>query len=278
MARARPDRQAVLAQHVAQALGAAGGAEEQDRRALAARGRGERAQVARVTRAPAGWRRWAPRPLEVDLAQVQRRAAARRRGEILGRHQRLRRLQRQRVRAALRAPRARARGRLRPPRRPSPARGRPSSRHRGRPGRDGGAGDERQQVREVVDDQAPRSIFSSRAGRSRWPAKRSGSARAQRRRARERGAKTSVRGQDLEGVERGRRALRLGIEAAQRLHGVAEELDADGRVAIGREDVEDSPAARDLAGGGDRVLAAVSAFVEHLEQDLRRHLVARRRS
>ena len=67
-----------------------------------------------------------------------------------------------------------------------------------------------------------------------------------------------------------------GSKRAQALEGVAEELHAHGRVAVGREHVEDAAAAGHLAGRGHRVLAAVAALVERLEQDLRRHLLARR--
>ena len=88
-------------------------------------------------------------------------------------------------------------------------------------------------------------------------------------------AKRSERGRVVERVERAAVALGLGVEAAQALDGVAEELEAHGLLAVGREDVEDAAAAGDLAGGRDRVLAPIAALVERLEQDLGRHLVAR---
>ena len=81
-------------------------------------------------------------------------------------------------------------------------------------------------------------------------------------------------GQRDEGVDRPGGPLRVGVEAAQALHGVAEELDAHRLRPVRGEDVEDAAAPRHLARGGDRVLARVAPFVERLEQDLGRHLVA----
>ena len=108
-------------------------------------------------------------------------------------------------------------------------------------------GHQGQQVGRLVDRQAPRSIFSSR----RAQVAVAGEALGQRGRAAasmERGAKTSVRGRisRLRSAPVG--ALRLGVEAAQALDGVAEELDAHRRVAVGREQVEDPAAARHLPG------------------------------
>ena len=74
--------------------------------------------------------------------------------------------------------------------------------------------------------------------------------------------------QRLERLERSHGALGVGVEAAQALDVVAEELDPDRLVGVGREDVEDAAAARDLSGRRDRVLARVAALVERLEQDL----------
>ena len=266
--------QPVLAQDVAQTLGPAGGAEEQDRRALLPREvRRQRAQVARVApHRTAGQMRAAE--IEVHLAHVERGPGARPGREILGRDQRLRRLEGQRVRATL-AFLARAgvegvglRGhhlRLEDDRRPRVEDG---------PRGDGGAGDEGQQVGEIVDHQRAAIDLLQERGQIAM------SGKTLRERAPQRGqhgarGKDVRQGQDLEGGQRGRRALGLGVEAAQGLHGVAEELDADGRVAIGREDVQDPAAPGDLAGGGDGILAAVAAFIEHLEQDLRRHLFTR---
>ncbi len=62
------------------------------------------------------------------------------------------------------------------------------------------------------------------------------------------------------------------MEGAQALHRVPEELDADGGVPVRGEHVEDASPARDLAGGGDRIVAAISALVEGFEQDLGREV------
>ena len=59
--------------------------------------------------------------------------------------------------------------------------------------------------------------------------------------------------QQLRFVEAGLRALRFRIEFADGLDLVAEELDAHGPVGLGRIDVEDSAATRELAGHLDEV-------------------------
>ena len=59
--------------------------------------------------------------------------------------------------------------------------------------------------------------------------------------------------QKLGFVEAGLRALRLGVELADGLDLVAEELDAHGAVRFGRVDIEDSAAAGELAGHLDQV-------------------------
>ena len=119
----------------------------------------------------------------------------------------------------------------------------------------------------------PRSILSRSAGSSRTPAKRSGSVR-RRPSSTERGAKRVGEGEHLETVEGAGRALGLGIERAQALDGVPEELDAHRRLPIRGEDVEDASAARDLAGRGNGILAAIPALVERFEEDLGREVFA----
>ncbi len=59
-------------------------------------------------------------------------------------------------------------------------------------------------------------------------------------------------------VEAGLRALSFGIEAADGLDLVAEELDAQRAVGLGRVDVEDASAARELAGHLDQVHCGVA--------------------
>ena len=59
--------------------------------------------------------------------------------------------------------------------------------------------------------------------------------------------------QQVSFVEAGLRALGFGIEFADGLDFVAEELDADGTVGFGRVDVEDAAAAGELAGHLDDV-------------------------
>ena len=63
-----------------------------------------------------------------------------------------------------------------------------------------------------------------------------------------------------------------GSKRAQALDGVAEELDAHRRLPVRREDVEDASPACDLAGRGDRILAAIPTFVQRLEEDLGREV------
>jgi hypothetical protein len=81
-------------------------------------------------------------------------------------------------------------------------------------------------------------------------------------------------GQERELGVRRDRALGLGVEAAEALDRVAQELEADRAVEVGREHIEDPAAPRHLARARDRVFPAVAALVEGLEQDLRRHLLA----
>ena len=63
----------------------------------------------------------------------------------------------------------------------------------------------------------------------------------------------SVSGEQLGFVEAGLRALGFGVELADGVDFVAEELDAHGTVGFGRVDVEDAAAARELAGHFDEV-------------------------
>ncbi len=78
--------------------------------------------------------------------------------------------------------------------------------------------------------------------------------------------------QQLRFVEARLRALRLGIEFADGLNLVAEELDAHGAVGFGRVDVENSAAARELARHFDeihlRVADAGQVRGEHFDVDL----------
>jgi hypothetical protein len=60
------------------------------------------------------------------------------------------------------------------------------------------------------------------------------------------------RGENFDSVRFTGRALRLGVERAQRVDLVVEEVDADRRGAARRVDVEDGAAHRELAGLGDR--------------------------
>ena len=77
--------------------------------------------------------------------------------------------------------------------------------------------------------------------------------------------------QQLRLVEAGLRALRFGIEFADGFDLVAEEFDAHGAIGLGRVDVEDAAAARELAGHLDevhlRVADAGEVVGEHLDVD-----------
>ena len=275
MARPVADGEPVLAQHVLQPLGPAGRAQEEDGGAASGlEVRGQAPQVAGVAaHGPA--RDVETARFEVHLAQVDggRSAGAARQGATGD--QRLLDGEGQRSSRRARAPRGRARGTPRPPRRRPRGRARPPTSPAGRPR--GGRWRPAPAGRARPDPRAarPRSRLSRSAASSRRPAKRSGERAAQRGRARSAVAKTSESGR----VSRLSRAPTVrwvsGIEGAEALHGVAQELEADGSVAVGGEDVEDAAAPRHLAGGRHRVLPHVAAFVERLQQDLRRHLVAR---
>ncbi len=82
-------------------------------------------------------------------------------------------------------------------------------------------------------------------------------------------------GKGRELVERGHGALGLRVEGAEALHRVAEELQADRGLAVAGEDVEDAAAAGHLAGRGHRILPHVAALVERLEENLGGHFVPR---
>ena len=77
---------------------------------------------------------------------------------------------------------------------------------------------------------------------------------------------------ELRFIEARLRALRLGVELADGLDLVAEELDAHGAVGLGRVDVEDAAAAGELAGHFDevhlRVAHAGEVRGEHFNVDL----------
>ncbi len=67
------------------------------------------------------------------------------------------------------------------------------------------------------------------------------------------GGRALHRGADQHAIERSRGTLVVGVERAQRLDRVAEQLDAHRLLGGRREDVDDAAAPRDLAGGTDRV-------------------------
>ena len=81
-------------------------------------------------------------------------------------------------------------------------------------------------------------------------------------------------GEDLDRGERALAALARGVEAAQALDRVAEELDPHRALAGRREHVQDAAAARHLAGCCDGILLSVARLVEGLEQHLGGHLLA----
>ena len=119
----------------------------------------------------------------------------------------------------------------------------------------------------------PRSSASRKGSSSRRSAKRC--FRTEGKAASKRAGREQVGERErLEGLDRCGRALRVGVEAAQALHGVGEELDPHRLRRVRGEHVEDAAPARHLTRGRHGVLARVAALVERLEQDLRRHLVA----
>ena len=267
------DGEAVLAQDVLEAFRAAGRAQQQHRRRVAAaQVRGQRAQVARVAaHRPAG--DVEPARVEVHFAQVERGGARDPFLERGRRHQRLLHGQGQGVLAPgalllrtlvegfrLRGHRVWIQHGHRPARQDVPGRHR-RPRH------------ERQQLRQLLAGQAPAQPLQQR-GQLADARETVGQDPLQ---GVEHGARREGVGEreQLQSFEQPRGALRLGIERAQALHGVAQERDAHGRLAVGREHVEDAAAARHLSRRAHRVLAAVASLVEGLEQDLRREVLAR---
>ncbi len=279
--RALAHREAVLAQHVAQAVGAAGVAEEEHASCpAAARGR-RRARAGRPrSGAPGGGPRAAPRAARgrprARGARASRGArAAPRPGTSASAGSR-----RQRVAAAL-AVLARAGvealglldDALRLERRPTCSRGQCCQGGDRWPPATSGSSSAQLVGRQSAALDALQRARAARDG----PRSARGSARRSARRAPSAARTTSERGRISSAVAarpscaacRGRSARRLSIVSPKN-------STRTGRVAVGREDVEDAAAARHLAGARDRVLAPVAALVERLEQDLRRHLVARR--
>jgi hypothetical protein len=138
------------------------------------------------------------------------------------------------------------------------------------PGGDGGARNQGQELRDLLAGQAALDPLQEggQLAHAR-EALRQRSAQAVEHGARREGV---GEGEHLEPVEGAGRALGLGIERAQALDGVPEELDAHRRLAIRREDIEDPSAPRDLAGRGDRILAAIPPLVERFEEDFGREV------
>jgi len=75
-------------------------------------------------------------------------------------------------------------------------------------------------------------------------------------------------------VELSRRPLVIRVERTQGVHGVAEQLDANGLRGVGRKDVDDSPAARNFAGSTDRIHPAVSQAQGLQDEPVRRGTLA----
>ena len=84
----------------------------------------------------------------------------------------------------------------------------------------------------------------------------------------------SVSGRSWVSSRAGLRALGFGIEFADGLNFVAEELDADGAVGFGRVDVEDAAAAGELAGHLDEIHLRVADAGEMPGEDFDVHLFA----
>ena len=139
-------------------------------------------------------------------------------------------------------------------------------------GCDGGSGDEGQELDRLVRQEAAVQGLEEGPGFTRL-AEALGQARAK---CRQGGARGEHVGERKEGecFEGSHRALRLGIESAETLQRIAQELQAYRRVVVRGEDVQDAPSPGHLAGAGDGVLAPIAALVEGLHEDLGRHLVA----
>ena len=269
-----PHREAVLAQHVGEAVRPAGVAEEHDRGPLArAEVRGQAPQVAGVARGRAAGEVTALGG-GVDLPHLDHRRLPQPREEGLGGHQHLlggagaRPSARRCWSSWARDQNASASSRTASGSRTAigPGAGRPTG---GRSRRGRGERDRRGPPGRGLGRGTRGRLFASRRSPKRSASRRSSAARM------ERVANTSERGRRTRDVEGPHRSLRLGVESAQALDGVAQELDADRLVVVRREDVEDAAASRHLPRRRDRVLARVAALVEGLEEDLGGHLVAR---
>ncbi len=139
------------------------------------------------------------------------------------------------------------------------------------PGRHGGPRHEGQQLHQAFGNEA--AVQALQEGRALAPRREAlDEARLQ---AGERGARgedvgKGERGQGLQGFHG---ALGLGVEGAEALHRVPQELETHRQVAVRGEEIEDPAAPRHLPGGGDGILPNVASLVERLQQDLRRHLL-----
>ena len=89
------------------------------------------------------------------------------------------------------------------------------------------------------------------------------------------GQRRFAHGEQRDGIEAGERALGLGIEGADRLQSVAEEIEADWTGAR-RIEVEDAAAHRILAGVGHGAGAAIADMLQPLDQIRHADRVARR--
>ena len=89
------------------------------------------------------------------------------------------------------------------------------------------------------------------------------------------GQRRFAHGEQRDGIEAGERALGLGIEGADRLQRIAEEIEADGTGAR-RIEVEDAAAHRILAGVGHGAGAAIADMLKPLDQIRHADRVARR--
>src|SRR6186997_3055816 len=74
---------------------------------------------------------------------------------------------------------------------------------------------------------------------------------------------------DAEAIQGLDGSLRAGIEAADRFHRVADELDADRQLFAGREHVEDAAATREFAMRIDRIGGLVPAEHERVRELVR---------
>ena len=268
-----PGREALLSQDLAQALGPATAAEEEHDAAgraglevghqgLEVAGVGSRRTAGQVLARGAG----------LEVVQAQGRSGVQALGQRLGRHEGFLRVGQQDARApGVVGARAlvHAAGLL--------GHGLGLEHHRHGlgevlPGRTGGAGHQRDEIGQLFPAEAVlEPLEQQRQAALAGEALGQQVAQARGQRA---GREDVGQGQQLERVDLLGAALGAGVEAPQALEGVAEELQSHGLLGLGREDVEDAPAARHLARCGDRVLVPVATLVEGLEQDLGRHLLA----